>query len=192
MSLHLSNDSKQRIITMGNPILHDVAKEIPPNEFNSSEIQKLVDSLRIVMAPTHASGIAVPQIGVSKRLVIFGYDKLKNYPDEPAVPFTILINPKYTPIDTEDKIEVWEHCLSIPGMRGKTIRYNKIVYSGYQQDGSLLTREASGIHSILVQHEIDHLDGILFHTKVQESKCFGFIQEFELCGIPLGIKCVHK
>ena len=181
-------DTEQRIITMGNPVLHDVAKEIPPHEFNSAETQKLVDDLKRAMAPTHASGIAAPQIGVNKRLIIFGYGKLKNYPSEPPVPFTVLINPKYSAPDPEDKVEVWEHCLSVPGMRGKTVRYNRIVYSGYQQDGSLVTREATGIHSVLVQHEIDHLDGVLFNTKVKESKYFGFIREFECCGVPLSMK----
>jgi peptide deformylase len=176
------------IIKMGNPILHSKAQEIAVEEFGSKEIQDLVEDLKMAMTPTHASGIAAPQIGVNKRLIIFGYDKLKNYPEEPPVPFTVLINPKYTIIDSDDKVEVWEHCLSIPKMRGKTIRYNRIKYSGYQQDGAFIEREAAGIHSILVQHEIDHLDGILFNQKILDNSCFGFIEEFERANILLGMK----
>lgn len=185
-------DENSRIITMGNPILHGNAEEIPKSEFDSLWVQKLVEYLRAAMAPTHASGIAAPQVGVNKRLIIFGYEMLKNYPYEQPVPFTVLINPEYHGIDAEDEIEVWEHCLSIPNMRGKTTRFNKIKYSGYQQDGTFIEREACGIHSILVQHEIDHLNGILFNTKVREAKNFGFIDEFERANVPLAIRYIKN
>ncbi len=130
----------------------------------------MVDNLISALAATPGIGIAAPQIGVSKRVIIFGYESLKNYPKEPPVPFTALLNPEYSVIDTEDKIEVWEHCLSIPTMRGKTVRYNNIRYSGYQQDGTLITRNATGIHAVLIQHEIDHLEGRLFFERLSPAK----------------------
>ena len=121
-------------------------------------------------------GIAAPQIGCNKRVIIFGFEENSRYPNEKSVPFTILINPAYKILSNE-MVDAWEGCLSVPGLRGLVPRYNQIEYSGYDPEGNLITRIAEGFHARVVQHEYDHLDGILFPQRLKDLKYFGFEDE---------------
>ena len=128
------------------------------------------------MAAKNGAGLAAPQIGVSQRVVIFGVTQNPRYPDAEEVPFTVLVNPKIVLL-TREVEEGWEGCLSVPGMRGVVPRYTKLRYSGYDEHGKPIEREAEGFHARVVQHECDHLDGILYPQRMTDLSQFGFNEE---------------
>ncbi|MCK5002797.1 MAG: peptide deformylase [Gammaproteobacteria bacterium] len=162
------------ILRMGNPLLLQCAKEI--TEFNTPELNKLIRDMQDTMQAEDGAGLAAPQIGVSLRLVIFGVDHNPRYPDAETVPETILINPTITPVD-ETMDEAWEGCLSLPGLRGMVPRYCQIKYSGFDAQGKKIEIEASGFHARVVQHECDHLDGILYPQRMKDLKQFSYTDE---------------
>ena len=129
------------------------------------------------MNATKATGIAAPQIGIDKQIIAFGGKPSLNFPDF-SVPFTVLINPTYAPID-DSKVIVWEHCLSLPGKRGHTVRHARITYTGHDITGKEIKSEASGILAVLLQHEIDHTRGKLFPSFVPDPQEYGDISHFE-------------
>jgi peptide deformylase len=128
------------------------------------------------MAALNGAGLAAPQIGVSQRVVIFGVEKNPRYPDAEEVPFTVLVNPKITLL-TREVEEGWEGCLSVPGMRGVVPRYTKLRYTGFDHEGNPVDRVAEGFHARVVQHECDHLDGILYPQRMTDLSQFGFTKE---------------
>jgi peptide deformylase len=117
--------------------------------------------------------LAAPQIGVSQRVVIFGFERNERYPDAPPVPKTVLINPTLTPLDAEEELG-WEGCLSVPGMRGMVPRHLRLRYQGYDPSGVAIDRTVDGFHARVVQHEVDHLDGILYPMRMRDLSKFGF------------------
>jgi peptide deformylase len=159
---------------MGNPLLLQQAE--PVTEFNSLELDQLIEDMFDTMAANEGAGLAAPQIGVSKQVVIFGVERNPRYPDAESVPTTILINPTIELLDNETE-EAWEGCLSIPGMRGLVPRYKKIRYSGFNPRGESFSVEASGFHARVVQHEVDHLIGVLYPFRVSDLRYFGFEKE---------------
>lgn len=162
------------VLRMGNPLLLQRAEEI--TAFNTSELNALIQDMRDTMQAEDGAGLAAPQIGVSLRLVIFGVDKNPRYPEAPAVPETILINPVITPLDASMD-EAWEGCLSLPGLRGLVPRYRHIRYSGFDAQGKPIEVEASDFHARVVQHECDHLDGILYPRRIKDLRCFAYTEE---------------
>ncbi len=168
----------KEILKMGNVRLLDISK--PIDNVPSEEINTLVQDMLDTMEAYNGAGLAAPQIGVLKRLVVFGMKDKPNenerYPDADFIPLTILINPKIQPLD-DNIIENWEGCLSIPGMRGLVPRHSKIRYSGLDPNGYHIEREVEGFHAIVVQHECDHLDGILYPVRIEDMRCFGFEDE---------------
>jgi peptide deformylase len=125
------------------------------------------------MRAANGAGLAAPQIGVDLQLVIFGFAKSERYPDAPAVPETVLINPQITPL-SELQEEGWEGCLSVPGLRGVVPRFARIRYAGFDPQGRPIEREAEGFHARVVQHECDHLAGVLYPMRVSDFSRFGF------------------
>ena len=121
-------------------------------------------------------GLAAPQIGCNKRVIIFGFEKNERYPDEVEIPFTVLINPIINILSPE-MIDGWEGCLSVPGLRGLVPRYNKIEYKGHDVNGGCITRVVEGFHARVIQHEYDHLDGILYPQRLKDLRFFGFEDE---------------
>lgn len=165
---------------MGEESLFERSNEV--NDFVSGELDSLLQDMWDTMAAEEGAGLAAPQIGVNLRVVVFGYDANPRYPDEPAIPETVLINPVITALS--DLIEEgWEGCLSVPGMRGLVPRYTHIQYSGIDQNGHLIERKASDFHARVVQHECDHLDGILYPQRIKDMRYFGFCQELENSGL---------
>ena len=162
------------ILRMGNPLLLQRAKEI--TEFNTPELYGLIQDMLDTMQAENGAGLAAPQIGVSSRLVIFGIDKNPRYPEAPVVPETVLINPTITPQEKTME-EAWEGCLSLPGLRGLVPRYRHIKYSGFDAQGKPLEVEASDFHARVVQHECDHLDGILYPQRMKDLKQFAYTEE---------------
>jgi peptide deformylase len=132
--------------------------------------------MRDTMAHMNGAGLAAPQIGVPLRVVIFGVTANPRYPDIEPVPDTVLINPALTPLSSEEE-EGWEGCLSVPGMRGWVPRFRKLRYSGYDERGRRFQREVEGFHARVVQHEVDHLDGVLYPMRIRDLTKFGFNEE---------------
>jgi peptide deformylase len=161
----------REILQMGDPLLYKRSEEI--TEFDTPEIQGLIKDMFDTMADSDGAGLAAPQIGVLQRLVIFSVESNPRYPDAEIVPRTILINPVIEALDDERE-SGWEGCLSIPGMRGVVSRPSYIRYSGYNEKGEKYSREVRGFHARVVQHECDHLDGVLYPMRVQDIRQFGY------------------
>ena len=159
------------VLLMGEPLLF--AKAEPVARFDTPELHALIQDMHDTMAQMNGAGIAAPQIGVSLRVVIFGVGSNPRYPDAEQVPYTVLINPELRPVD--DVLEDgWEGCLSVPGMRGLVPRYTRLHYTGFDQFGQPIDRLVSGFHARVVQHECDHLDGILYPMRIQDLTNFGY------------------
>jgi peptide deformylase len=159
------------VLRMGDPVLYQVAEKV--TEFDTPELHALIQDMYDTMSAMNGAGIAAPQIGVSLQVVMFGVGKNPRYPDAEEVPFTVLINPELTPIDDEQE-DGWEGCLSVPGMRGLVPRYQSLHYRGFDPQGNLIDRTANGFHARVVQHECDHLFGILYPMRIRDMTKFGF------------------
>lgn len=146
---------------------------VPVGEFGTPELAALVEDMFDTMAAHGGVGLAAPQIGVGLQVVIFGFERSERYPDAAPVPRTILVNPVITPL-TEDREEGWEGCLSVPGLRGMVPRATRIHYTGFTAAGEPIERFAEGFHARVVQHECDHLDGVLYPMRVRDFRRFGF------------------
>ncbi len=156
---------------MGDPRLLRVSR--PVEAFGAPELEVLIADMRDTMRHLSGAGIAAPQIGVDLRVVIFGGGPSPRYPDASAVPDTVLINPVLTPLG-EDEEGGWEGCLSVPGLRGWVPRWTQLRYTGFDEHGMPIDRLASGFHARVVQHECDHLDGVLYPMRVRDFSRFGF------------------
>jgi peptide deformylase len=161
----------RRVLKMGDPLLYRVAD--PVAQFNTPELDALITDMFDTMAALNGAGLAAPQIGVSQRIVIFEVQSNPRYPDAEPVPRTVLINPVLEPIG-EERQEGWEGCLSVPGMRGLVSRYMHLRYTGVDPSGRPIDRTVSGFHARVVQHECDHIDGILYPMRLRDLRKFGF------------------
>ena len=161
-----------KVLKMGDPILLQAAQ--PVREFDTAELHSLLEDMRDTMQAMQGAGIAAPQIGVSKQVVIFGFDHNSRYPDAEAVPVTVLINPVLEPLSDEME-DGWEGCLSVPGMRGIVPRYKQLRYRGFDEKGQAIDRTVSDFHARVVQHECDHLQGILYPMRIKDFRNFGFV-----------------
>jgi peptide deformylase len=159
------------ILRMGDPRLYQVAS--PVTEFSTPALRTLLSDMRETMIDAHGAGLAAPQIGVGLRVFIFGFEHNERYPDADPVPYTELINPVLTPL--EGPMETgWEGCLSVPGLRGQVSRHSRLRYSGFDPDGNAIEREVGGFHARVVQHECDHLEGILYPMRMHDIRNLGF------------------
>nr|WP_277346346.1 peptide deformylase [Solimonas marina] len=156
---------------MGDPRLLRTAK--PVEAFDTPQLHALIADLFDTMRHLDGAGLAAPQIGVDLRVVIFGFARNERYPDAPPVPETVLVNPQLTPL-SDEMDEGWEGCLSVPGLRGVVPRYRRLHYRGFDPRGQVIEREAEGFHARVVQHECDHLDGVLYPMRVRDFTRFGF------------------
>lgn len=161
----------REILKMGDPRLLRVAK--PVERFGTAELDALIADMFDTMHAAGGVGLAAPQIGVDLQLAIFGFDSSERYPDAPAVPRTILLNPVITPL-SDEREEGWEGCLSVPGLRGVVARWSRIRYSGFDPAGEPIDRIAEGFHARVVQHECDHLIGMLYPMRITDFSRFGF------------------
>ena len=159
------------VLRMGDPRL--LEKAVPVVRFNTAELDGLLKDLRDTMAHLDGAGLAAPQIGVGLRVVIFGVKANPRYRGVEEVPDTVLINPEIERLSDEEE-EGWEGCLSVPGMRGWVPRWRKLRYTGYDEKGNRFEREVEGFHARVVQHERDHLDGILYPMRIRDFTRFGF------------------
>ena len=161
------------ILKMGDARLLRLAE--PVTKFNTTELTDLIADMFETMAAANGAGLAAPQIGVNLQLVIFGFKSNPRYPDAPTVPETVLLNPVLTPL-SDEMDEAWEGCLSVPGLRGLVPRWSKLRYEGVDQFGHVISREVDGFHARVVQHECDHLNGVLYPTRIRDLSQFGFTE----------------
>jgi len=164
----------REVLKMGDPRL--LQKSQPLRQFGTPELAQLIRDMQDTMAHLDGAGLAAPQIGVLLRVVIFGVTRNPRYPDAEEVPFTILCNPELTPLGDEME-EGWEGCLSVPGLRGLVPRHHRLRYSGFDPQGRRIEREVGGFHARVVQHECDHLDGILYPMRIRDLRNFGFTEQ---------------
>ena len=161
----------REVLKMGDPRLLAVSE--PVRDFGTPELASLLADMRDTMHVLNGAGLAAPQIGVGLRVVIFGFEHNERYPEVDAVPFTVLVNPELIPIG-EVTEEGWEGCLSVPGMRGLVPRYKELRYTGFDENGAPIDRTVNDFHARVVQHEVDHLDGILYPRRIRDLRQFGF------------------
>ncbi len=161
------------ILKMGDPRLWQVSA--PVADFATRELDQLLADMRDTMAAQNGAGLAAPQIGVALRVVIFGVERNARYPDADPVPYTELINPVITML-TDDTEEGWEGCLSVPGLRGLVPRVTALRYEGFDPSGTPIRRDVDGFHARVVQHECDHLDGVLYPMRMRDMSRFGFTE----------------
>ena len=162
------------VLRMGHPILRQVAA--PVDTFAGGELAALIADMEDTMREQNGAGIAAPQIGVGLRVVIFEVQENPRYPDVAPIPYTVLVNPVITTLDDEVE-EGWEGCLSVPGMRGLVPRARRVRYQGFDETGAPIDRTVEGFHARVVQHEVDHLDGILYPMRMTDMSQFGFAEE---------------
>jgi peptide deformylase len=158
---------------MGDPRLLEVSKKL--KEFDTPELRALLADMHDTMEALDGAGLAAPQIGVNLQVAIFGVKSNPRYPDAEEVPYTVLINPTLTPLSDEME-EGWEGCLSVPGMRGLVPRYKKLRYQGFDEHGQPIDRSVDGFHARVVQHEVDHLMGVLYPMRIRNMRSFGFTE----------------
>lgn len=163
----------REILKMGDPRLLRRAREVAA--LDTPELHALIADMFDTMHAAGGVGLAAPQIGVDLRVVVFGFERSERYPEAPAVPRTILVNPVLTPLG-EEMEEGWEGCLSVPGLRGMVPRFTRLHYRGGAPDGTPIDRVAEGFHARVVQHECDHLDGILYPMRIRDFSRFGFTE----------------
>jgi peptide deformylase len=163
----------REILRMGDPRLLRMAE--PVLEFGTAELDALIADMFDTMHAANGAGLAAPQIGVNLQLVIFGFRQNQRYPEAPPVPETVLINPVLRPLSDQTE-EQFEGCLSVPGLRGSVPRYTRLHYEGVDQYGVPISRDVDGFHARVVQHEVDHLLGILYPMRITDFSRFGFAE----------------
>ncbi len=161
------------ILKMGDPRL--LAQAAPVTQFDTPQLHALIADMFETMHAANGAGLAAPQIGVNLQLVIFGFGQNQRYPDAPPVPETVLLNPVLTPL-SDEREEGWEGCLSVPGLRGMVPRYKRLRYRGVDQYGNVIDREVEDFHARVVQHECDHLIGMLYPMRVTDFSRFGYTE----------------
>jgi peptide deformylase len=163
------------ILKMGTPSLMRPSVPLPKAAFGSNELRDLVADMQETMIDANGAGLAAPQIGENVQVVIFEVQNNPRYPDAENVPFTVLINPVLTPLSDETE-DGWEGCLSVPGLRGVVPRFTKLRYQGFDEHGNTIDRTVDGFHARVVQHECDHLDGVLYPMRMKDLSQLGYTE----------------
>jgi len=172
-----------KIAHLGHPVLRQVAEPVSPEAIGAPEVQRLIDDMLETMEDHDGAGLAAPQVHVSRRIVIYGVEANPRYPDAGAVPLTVLVNPRVTPVGAEQE-EDWEGCLSVPDLRGKVPRATRVRVEAYGRDGRPLRFTADGFHARVVQHESDHLDGKVYLDRMTSMATLTFLPEFHRYWLP--------
>ena len=166
----------KKVLLMGNPRLIEPSK--PIEDFSHPQLPTILKDMQDTMHAKGGVGIAAPQIGYFLRLILFGFENSKRYPSAPNIPLTVLANPGFTPIGTETEDD-WEGCLSVPGLRGLVTRYKRIQFTAHDMHGNQISGEAEGFKARVIQHECDHLDGILYPRRIRDLRYFGFEDQLQ-------------
>ncbi len=170
------------VLRMGDPRLLEVARPVPESRLGSRWLRELVADLWDTLAACEGAGLAAPQIGAPWRVVVFRVADNRRYPQAEPVPATVLVNPRLTPLPEAGWAGAWEGCLSLPGLRGWVERPAAVRYRGLDETGAVVAREVSGFHARVVQHECDHLDGVLYPQRMRDMRRFGFVEALQAAG----------
>jgi len=170
------------VLRLGDPRLRQRSAAVMEDQFGSAELESLITDLRDTMGARDGAGLAAPQIGVPWRVVIYGITSNPRYPEAAPIPETVLINPVLTPVGGQAQLG-WEGCLSVPGLRGQVSRHQRLHLAWRDPAGCQHQRQVEGFHARVVQHECDHLDGLLFVDRLHASTAFGFTQELQAAGL---------
>lgn len=174
--------SVREVLRLGDPRLRQHAREVEEALFRTAELAALIADLRDTMAARDGAGLAAPQIGVPLRVVLYGISANPRYPEAPPIPETVLINPVLTPLGEERQLG-WEGCLSVPGLRGEVERAQRLQVAWRDPRGGHHERAVEGFHARVVQHECDHLDGLLFVDRLHDIRRFGFSDALRAAGL---------
>ena len=166
-----------KVARLGHPILRQIAEPVPADQIGTPVVQQFIDDLIETMYEYDGAGLAAPQVHVSHQIVAMEVNKNPRYPEAPAIPLTVYINPEITPL-TEDMDEDWEGCLSVPGLRGRVPRYTAIRLRAYDRQGKRVELVVEGFHARVIQHECDHLQGKVFLDRMRDMSSLTFIEEF--------------
>jgi len=167
-----------KIAHLGHPILRRQAMPLTPEEIRTPEVQRLVDDMIETMREHDGAGLAAPQVHEPLQVVVYEVASNPRYPEAEDIPLTVLINPVVTPA-TEEKAVGWEGCLSIPELRGKVPRYTTVRVEALDREGKPVAFEATGFHAVVIQHETDHLQGILFVDRMEDLRTLTHLAEYE-------------
>ncbi|MGQ4809745.1 Peptide deformylase [Candidatus Entotheonellaceae bacterium PAL068K] len=171
-----------KVARLGHPVLRQIAEPVPPDDITTPEVQQFIDDLIETMYEYDGAGLAAPQVHVSHQVVVMEVTQNPRYPEAPAIPLTVYINPKITPL-SEDMDEDWEGCLSVPGLRGRVPRHTAIRLRAYNRQGKRVDFVAEGFQARVIQHECDHLQGKVFLDRMRDMSSLTFIEEFVKYGL---------
>lgn len=171
-----------KVARLGHPVLRQTADPIPPDQITTPAVQQFIDDMIQTMHEYDGAGLAAPQVHVSKQIVVMEVSRNPRYPEAPAIPLTVYVNPDITPL-TDDMDEDWEGCLSVPGLRGRVPRYTKIRLRAYGRHGKRVDFEAAGFHARVIQHECDHLQGKVYLDRMRDMSSLTFVEEFMKYGL---------
>ncbi len=166
-----------KVARLGHPVLRQAAEPIPPEQITSPAVQQFIDDMIDTMYEYDGAGLAAPQVHVSKQIVVMEVARNPRYPEAPAIPLTVYVNPEIIPL-TDDLDEDWEGCLSVPGLRGRVPRYTKIRLRAYDRDGQRVDQVVEGFHARVIQHECDHLLGKVYLDRMRDMSSLTFLEEF--------------
>jgi peptide deformylase len=172
-----------KVARLGNPVLRRTAEPVPPGEISSARVQSFIDDLIATMYEYDGAGLAAPQVHVSRQIVAYAVDANPRYPEAPKIPLTVLVNPRVVPT-TDDVAEDWEGCLSLPDLRGRVPRCTAVAVEAYDRHGQRVRFEASDFHARVIQHECDHLLGVVFLDRMHSMQSLAFVREFLRYGAP--------
>ena len=171
-----------KVARLGHPVLRRMADPVPPEALGAVDTQRLIADMLETMAEYDGVGLAAPQVHVSRRLVVYGVAANPRYPDAPAIPLTVLVNPRIAPVGDEQE-EDWEGCLSVPDLRGRVPRWTRLRVEALGRDGQALGYTAEGFHARILQHEMDHLDGKVYLDRMGSMESLAFLSEFQRYGL---------
>jgi peptide deformylase len=167
-----------KVARLGHPVLRQRAAPIPPDEIRSADVQRLIDDMVETMREYSGAGLAAPQVHVPRRIAVIEVLGNPRYPDAPSIPLTVLVNPVVTPL-TEEMDEGWEGCLSVPDMRGVVPRYTSVRLEGFDREGQPIDLVAKEFFARVIQHETDHLDGIVYVDRMRDLRTLSHIAEWQ-------------
>ena len=172
-----------KVTRLGHPVLRKVTEQVPLRELQSPAMQRFIDDMVETMKEYEGVGLAADQVFESKQVVVLEVADNPRYPDKPAVPLTVLVNPKITPLSDEME-EDWEGCLSIPDLRGRVPRYKTIHVQALDRYGDPLDFVAEDFHARVIQHEFDHLNGKVYLDRMRDLTTLTFLQELARYWLP--------
>jgi peptide deformylase len=166
-----------KVARLGHPVLRQVARPVPPERIRSAEIQRFIDDMVETMREYNGAGLAATQVHTLLQIAVLEVEGNPRYPEAPDIPLTVIINPVVTALGAEME-DGWEGCLSVPDMRGMVPRYTVVRLQWYDRDAQRLDLEARGFFARVIQHETDHLQGIVYPDRMRDLTTLSFMAEW--------------